>query len=148
MKKIIMMVLIALFTVSVTAQDKQKKQKPEFTVDQIATIKTKKMTLLLDLNSQQQQQILAINKQKVAERKAKRATREKMKDSDKKPTSDELFERKNKQLDDMIAHKAEMKRILTPEQFETWQQNRKKKAKKIKQRKGKRLMQRKKTRRS
>ncbi len=149
MKKFMTMALIALFTLSVAAQDGRKKQqKPEFTVDQIATIKTKKMTLLLDLNAQQQQQILAINKQKVAEHKAKKEARKKMRDSDQKPTSDQLFEQKNKQLDAMIAHKAEMKQILTAEQYETWQKTRKKKGKEMKQRKQQRMKQRKQIRRS
>ncbi len=150
MKKVITLALMALFTLSVAAQDGRKKQqkKAEFTVDQIATIKTKKMTLLLDLNSQQQQQILAINKQKVAEHKAKKAERKKLKESDQKPTNAQLFERKNKQLDAMIAHKAEMKQILTAEQYETWIEARKKKGKRMKQQKGKRMMQRKRMRRS
>jgi len=149
MKKLVSTALIALFMVSAIAQERRgKQQKPEFTVDQIATIKTKKLTLLLDLNSQQQQQILVINKQKVAEHKAKKEARRAMKESDKKPTSDQLFERKNKHLDVMIAHKAEMKEILTAEQYETWVETRKKKGKKLKQRKGKRIMQRKHMRRS
>jgi len=135
MKKIASIALIALFTMSVFAQERrQRQQKHDFTVDQIAAIKTKKMTLLLDLNTQQQNQILEINKQKVAEHKAKKEARKAMKEREQKPTSDELFELKSKQLDAMIAHKAEMKKILNEEQFETWVQERKKKGKRIRKR--------------
>ena len=149
MKKLASMILIVLFTISTFAQDgRNKQQKQDFTVDQLATLKTKKMTLLLDLNTQQQGQVLEINKQKIAEHKVKKTARKAMKESDKKPTSDELFELKNKQLDDMIAHKADMKKILTTEQFETWKKTRKHKVKRLKLKKGKRTMQQKKMRRS
>jgi len=135
MKKLVSIALMALFTIGAFAQDGRKKQrKQEFTVDQIATLKTKKMTLLLDLSSQQQEQILEINKQKVTEHKAKKAARKALKESDSKPTSDEIFNMKNDRLDDMIAHKADMKKVLTTEQFETWQQARKKKGKHLKKR--------------
>ncbi len=135
MKKLVSIALMALFTIGVFAQDGRKKQrKQEFTVDQIATLKTKKMTLLLDLNSQQQEQILEINKQKAAEHKTKKAARKALKERDTKPTSEELFNMKNDQLDNMIAHKAAMKKVLTAEQFETWQQARKKKGKRLKKR--------------
>jgi len=147
MKKLVSIVLMALFMVSAVAQERHGK-KQKFTIDQIATIRTKKLTLLLDLNAQQQQQILEINKLKVAEHKAKKEARKKQKESDQKPTGDQLFERKNKQLDAMIAHKAEMKEILTAEQYETWVKTRREKGKQRKQRKGKRMMQRKKIRRS
>lgn len=135
MKKLVSIALIALFTIGAFAQDGRKKQrKQEFTVDQIATLKTKKMTLLLDLNSQQQQEILEINKQKVTEHKEKKAARKALKESDTKPTSEAIFNMKNDQLDNMIAHKADMKKVLTTEQFETWLQARKKKGKRLKKR--------------
>ena len=135
MKKLASIALIALFTISAFAQERRdRQQKREFTVDQIAEIKTKKMTLLLDLNAQQQNQILEINKQKAAEHKAKKEARKAMKEREQKPTSDELFELKSKQLDDMIAHKAEMKKVLNAEQYETWLEARQKKGKRFKKR--------------
>ena len=42
------------------------------------------------------------------------------KDSNTKPTSDEMFARKNRMLDEQIAMKERMKKILNPEQFKKW----------------------------
>ena len=128
MKKIASIALVALFTISTFAQKQQRKQqRPDFTVEQMAELQTKKMTLQLDLSEQQQQQILEINKRKAADRKQKMEVRKVAKEADKKPTSDEIFKMKNDKMDKMIAHKAEMKNILNETQFETWEKSLKRK---------------------
>ena len=128
MKKIASIALVALFTISTFAQKQQRKQqRPDFTVEQMAELQTKKMTLQLDLSEQQQQQILEINKRKAADRKQKMEVRKVAKEADKKPTSDEIFKMKNEKMDKMIAHKAEMKNILNETQFETWEKSLKRK---------------------
>ena len=128
MKKIASIALVALFTISTFAQKQQRKQqRPDFTVEQMAELQTKKMTLHLDLSEQQQQQILEINKRKAADRKQKMEVRKVAKEADKKPTSDEIFKMKNDKMDKMIAHKAEMKNILNETQFETWEKSLKRK---------------------
>ena len=128
MKKIASIALVALFTISTFAQKQQRKQqRPDFTVEQMAELQTKKMTLHLDLSEQQQQQILEINKRKAADRKQKMEVRKVAKEADKKPTSDEIFKMKNEKMDKMIAHKAEMKNILNETQFETWEKSLKRK---------------------
>ncbi len=38
-----------------------------------------------------------------------------------KPTSDERYAMKNERLDAMIAHKTEMKEILSPDQYAKWE---------------------------
>jgi len=133
MKKLTSIALIALFTISSFAQTPERKQqRPDFTVDQLAELQTKKMTLHLDLTEQQQQEVLAINKREVADRKQKMEARKAARQGDKKPTSDEIFNRKSAQLDRMIAHKAELKKVLTKEQFETWEKSRKRKERQLK----------------
>ena len=57
---------------------------------------------------------------------------------DKKPTSDEIYAMKNKMLDEQIANKAEMKKILTPEQYKKWEENREEGKSKMKKRFAKR----------
>ena len=60
------------------------------------------------------------------------------KDDAKKPTSDEIYAMKNKMLDEQIANKAEMKKILTPEQYKKWEENREEGKSKMKKRFAKR----------
>ena len=138
MKKLASIVLVALFTLSTFAQRQHKKQqRPDYTVDQIAELQTKKMTLHLDLTEQQQEEILEINKRKTVERKQKLAERKAAKETDKNLTSDEIFAKKSAQLDKMIAHKAEMKKILSKEQFETWERSAKRKVRHIQKKRSK-----------
>lgn len=128
MKKLASIALVALFTISTFAQKQQRRQqRPDFTVDQMAELQTKKMTLQFDLSEQQQQQILEINTRKAADRKQKMEARQAAKIADKKPTSDEIFKNKSERMNNMIAHKAEMKKVLNETQFETWEKSIKRK---------------------
>jgi Spy/CpxP family protein refolding chaperone len=89
----------------------------KFTPEQRNQLMLKKMTLDLDLNAKQQEQM----KQIIAEQSTKReAMKAKQKENKQKPTADELFAMKNKMLDEQIATKNKMKTILSPEQFEKW----------------------------
>lgn len=140
MKKILSLAIIALVSVSTFAQrhDREmKRERPNLTTEQMADLRTKKMTLALDLNERQQKQILEINKKMAAEHKKMREARKTIKESGKKPSSDEIYKKKSERLDKMIAHKAEMKKILTPEQYEKWQKMAKRKAHKMKGKRGK-----------
>ncbi|WP_299529695.1 Spy/CpxP family protein refolding chaperone [Ulvibacterium sp.] len=126
MKKIV--VLVTLLTgVTVMAQEGRKNHHraamKDLTPEQIATLHTKKMTLALDLTEVQQKQIQVLSlenaklrKAKMEERKAKRESGE-----SKKPTSEERYTMQLERLDHQIAHKAEMKAILSPEQYEKWE---------------------------
>jgi len=148
MKKIISLALIALFTLSVFAQEQDKKRnRSEFTIDQIAELQTKKMTFSLELTESQQQQILEINKRNAVERKQKMEARKVMKENKKEFSTSELFERKSNQLNKRIAYQAEMKTILNEKQFETWKKTRKYKAHKMKRKITKRKMHQRKMRR-
>jgi hypothetical protein len=99
------------------------------------------MTLALDLDTKQQNELKTI----LLEQNKKRATKiAELKDKKKqgvKLSVDEKFDLKSKMLDDKIEHKARMKKILKPEQFQKWekhQENRKKMTKKSQNRKDKR----------
>ena len=121
------LIIAALLVVSMTsfAQDtKGVDKKPhraemeKLTPEQRNEIMLKKMTLELDLNGKQQEQM----KQVIAEQSKKReAMKESQKADKKEMTSDERFAMKNKMLDEQIAMKAKMKNILSSEQFEKWE---------------------------
>lgn len=133
MKKVASILVLA-FAFIVTAQaqkkDKDNKQGPKFTVEQRVELAVKKMTLKLDLTEKQQAQIKPIMTAQASAKKAAMESRKEHREAGKKPTADEIYEMKSKQLDSMIAFKNKMKNILTKEQFDAFE-------KMVKNRKGK-----------
>lgn len=127
MKKIIIMLMI-FSTLAVSAQkkisgktDTRKEWRSDYTPEQRATIKVKKMTLALDLNSTQQKKLEKLFLENNSKHKNK---------SDwKNMTSDQKFKTKNESLDQRIETKKQIKEILTAEQYLKWdmQQSRSKK---------------------
>jgi periplasmic protein CpxP/Spy len=124
MKKLITIALIAIISVSSYAQERKEGQRrPEgnpmekFTPEQRNELMLKKMTLELDLNASQQKEMSKIIAEQTAKREAHLKDR---KAKTAKPTSDEIFEMKSKMLDEQIAMKGKMKKILSPEQFKKW----------------------------
>jgi Spy/CpxP family protein refolding chaperone len=126
MKKLI---IAALLVVGITAfaqnrkemgnrPDKSKMEK--FSPEQRTQLMVKKLTLDLDLNAKQQEQVKQIIAEQGLKRESMRAERMAKKEDKKRPTADEQFAMKNQMLDDQIAMKNKMKTILTPEQFEKW----------------------------
>ncbi|MBT9187684.1 hypothetical protein [Zobellia russellii] len=103
----------------------------DLTAEQIATLHTKKMTLALDLTPDQQAKMKAINLDEAKQRKAKLEERKAQREEGerKKPTSEERYAMQNAKLDKMIARKAQMKEILSTDQFEKWQKMNHKKGK-------------------
>ncbi len=119
------LIVIAIFTLQINAQkpsnQEKKNHKKEFFKDlsaaQIANLKTKKMTLYLDLTKAQQNKVYNINLISAKERKIKSQERE---NNNIKPNSNERYQHKMAKLDKQIAYKKEMQSILNKEQFEKW----------------------------
>ncbi|MBF2708139.1 hypothetical protein [Flavobacterium soyangense] len=97
-------------------RDGMEKMSPE----QRNQLMLKKMTLELDLNAKQQEQVKQIIAEQSAKRDAVKAEHMAMKQDNEKPTADEQFAMKNKMLDNQIAIQNKMKSILSPEQFKDW----------------------------
>ncbi|MCK4562132.1 MAG: hypothetical protein KAT78_04435 [Flavobacteriaceae bacterium] len=121
---------ISLITFAQNKENHRLKNMADFTSEQNAILQTKKMTLALDLNTTQQNQILVINKKQAVERKDKMDMRKTMKESDTKPTADERFKMMNNMLDTQLAHQKEMKKILNDDQYVAWKKMQKNKMKK------------------
>ena len=127
MKKLI---IAAFIVVGITAFAQDRKEmgnrpdrRPEMeklSPEQRTQLMVKKLTLELDLNVKQQEQVKQIIAEQGAKREAMRAERMAKKEDNKKRDADEQFAMKNKMLDDQIAMKDKMKKILSPEQFEKW----------------------------
>ena len=92
--------------------EKMKEMSPE----QEATLWTKKMTLELDLNETQQDQMYALILEKA------RAKSQRFKNLPKeRPNEEQIFEMEVDRLDQKIAMKKALKSILTKKQFERWE---------------------------
>lgn len=134
MKNLILVFLLGT-TILAYGQKEVKPRKPmnDFTPEQQAVLKTKKMTLHLDLNQNQQNQLLALNEKWAKEKEAKRAELKSL--NKEELTSDQKFNHMNDMLDTQIAHQKEIKKILNEEQYEEWKKSRSKTSHKLKERK-------------
>lgn len=92
----------------------------QFTPEQRSELQVKKLTLELDLNESQQKEMKAFIADKNAKMVAHRTAMKAMKEKGTKPTSDERFAMKSKMLDEQIATKKRMQKILNEKQFEKW----------------------------
>lgn len=119
MKKLVI-ILIALCTVNaVLAQHHGKKKGSHLKPEDAAALKTKKMTLALDLTNTQQDAVYAIALENAKLKAAHRAEHASKKASGdfQKPTKEERVEMQKKYLDRQIAQKAKMKKILDKDQY-------------------------------
>ena len=120
--------IVALAVVGMTsfAQERNvtaKKSKMEqMTSEQRNQLQLKKMTLELDLNAAQQNEMRTIIAEQSIKREARMAARKETQDSAKKQlTADERFAKKNQMLDEQIVMKERMKKILSADQYKKWE---------------------------
>lgn len=92
----------------------------QFTPEQRTELQVKKLTLELDLNESQQKDIKAFIADKNTKMEAHKTAMKAMKEKGTKPTTDERFAMKSKMLDEQIAAKKRMQKILNEKQFEKW----------------------------
>lgn len=126
MKKILI-VLLVTFSLGLYAQ-KEKSRKSfteDFTSEQQAILKTKKMALELDLNDSQQNQMLELNKEWIVEREKNMADRKSL--NTEEMSSDDRFKMMNSKLDTQLAHQKQIKKVLNSDQYEIWKRSAKNK---------------------
>lgn len=123
MKKLIVVALLALSFVGMAQEKKNRMHgdRPEFTPEQQSELQVKKLTLELDLTAKQQKEIAEIVSKQQVKRQAMRAKMQENRAENKKLTSDEKFVIKRDAMNEQIAHKNEIQKVLTPEQFEKWE---------------------------
>ncbi|RAR47540.1 hypothetical protein [Flavobacterium lacus] len=119
--------LIGFLTVAQekSLQNQERKARMEnresLTPEQQAELQVKRMTLDLDLNAKQQAEIKKIVLDQAKKRETKKTEWKANKDAGKSLNQDERFAMKNQMLDEQIAMKAELKKILTEGQFSKWE---------------------------
>ena len=133
-----MLIAIALLTLNATAQDKKNKKGhlKDLSTEEVATLKTKKMTLHLDLTESQQAEVMALAIVEAKHKEKQRAIRKekKEKESSQKPTKEERYTMTNERLDRQIEMKKKMKSILNADQYEKWETSLSKRNKKKRKR--------------
>ena len=122
MKKLILVTALVLSTLTF-AQGKREKGE-RLTPEQHTELQVKKMTLDLDLDANQQKEVKAIFAAQAKNKAAKMAEMKAKKEKGAKPSADEKFAMKKEMLDHQIENKAQMKKILKPEQFQKWEKMR------------------------
>jgi hypothetical protein len=115
---------------TVLAQERNRKQygneMEQFTPEQRSQLQLKKLTLELDLNESQQKEMKVFIADMNTKKEAHRAAMKERKEKGTKPTSDERFSMKIKMLDEQIATKKRVEKILNPKQYEKWSELREK----------------------
>lgn len=129
MKKIFTALAVVLTTVMLAQPAENVTQKREMmTAEQRAELQAKRLSLELDLNASQQAQIQKLLTAHLQEADQKRASHRQARAEGKTPTgmtADERYALQNERLDHQKAFQGEMKKILTPEQFDKWKEIRK-----------------------
>ena len=125
MKKI-SFILILMLSISAFAQDRKqdrkqdhKMDKVEMSADEMATLRTKKMALKLDLTEDQQARLKTLFTEQATYQKAMMAQHREMK-KDTALWNKNKFAIQNARLDHQKEMQDKIRTILTPEQFETW----------------------------
>ena len=132
---ILVVVLLASTAINAQGQKNNSKKRANFNTEQKATLQTKRMTLHFDLDKNQQKAIYNLNKKQAEKRLANAERFKQNKEKGVQLTTEQCFENQNNRLENQIATKAEIKEILTEEQFKKWENHQK-----VKMRDGKRRM--------
>lgn len=134
------MIAIALVTLNGFAQregrkgmDKENRSelRKDMTPEDIADLKSKKLTLKLDLTDKQQKEVKGLILEQAKKREKFRNERKAKAEGQKeKPSKEEFVKMQNQKLDEQIEMKRKMKSILTAEQYAKFEKMKPKKNKK------------------
>lgn len=118
--------LILMLSISAFAQDKKqdrkqdhKMDKVEMSADEMATLRTKKMALKLDLTQDQQDRLKTLFTEEANYKKTTMAQHREMR-KDTAMWNKNKFAIQNARLDHQKEMQDKIRAILTPEQYETW----------------------------
>ena len=116
MKKLLLALALVITTVNF-AQKKERNAEDQLSKEQKTVLLLKKMTLELELTEKQQKELKPILLEQATERAEKRAAFKAKKEKGEKLSKEERFSMANERLDNQIALKNKLKKILTPEQM-------------------------------
>lgn len=123
MRKLIVIVLMMVGTILLAqgrSGQQRGDQKSQLSSEQKSNLMVKKLTLALSLSEVQQKDIKNLIAENIVNREAQRAEMKTMSLKGTTPSSDERYSFKMKRLDQKIATKNKIEKILTPMQLEKW----------------------------
>ncbi|RTE54201.1 hypothetical protein EHW67_03270 [Arenibacter aquaticus] len=127
MRKLVVLFAVMVGVVATAQRRGHEKGEPgnmkDLTLEQMATLQTKRMTLALDLTDSQQKQIQSVNLENAAHRMEKMDEMKERRESGerKKLSTEERYSMQIAMLDRQIAQKAKMKQILNKDQYAKWE---------------------------
>jgi Spy/CpxP family protein refolding chaperone len=121
MKKILLAAILML-SLGSFAQEKSKKG-PEMSPEKKVELQVARLKIELDLNEKQTAELRNLIQEHQQKRAKQRAEMGSKKDSLHKPSPAQREQMKKSRADDKKMFEEQLKKILTPAQFETWQQN-------------------------
>lgn len=128
MKKLILAVMLVIgITAFAQQREPRKAGKERLTSEEKVDLQVKRMTKELSLNEKQATEVRSIVTKEVAKRETKKAALKEQKDKKREEVKAEMQK-------EQAAFSAEMKKVLTPEQYAKWEKNREEKKAKLKDR--------------
>ena len=94
----------------------------QLTPEQRNQLHLKKLTLDLDLTPSQQKEMEKLLAERNAKKQAAVAERKNSKNTAAKPSADERYAKRNQMLDEQIAFKQKVKKILNEKQYAKWEE--------------------------
>ena len=121
MKKLVLAVCLCATMLGFAQEKEARGGRERMAPEQQVQLQVKKMTLDLDLTAKQQKEVEKLLMDQSKKREEARATQGDVRKNYKEMTADERFALQNKRMDDKIAFKGEMKKILNSGQMEKWE---------------------------
>ncbi len=122
-KVIVLMVLVVGLTTF--AQGKRGEGREKLTPEQQVEVVLKRMNSELTLTEKQQGEIKPLLLEQAKKREAKMLEFKGQKEKGTKPTDEQIAQMKKNRIDEELAMKTKLKKILTEEQYTQWSNNKK-----------------------
>jgi hypothetical protein len=142
MKKLALIVLLVVgFSTYAqeVKQDRKGGEREKLSPEQRNQLQLKKMTLELNLNETQKKEMGKLIAEQSSKREAAMAERKASKEKGVKLTADERFKMQSQRLDEEVAMKEKIQKVLTADQFKKWEDMKKEKKEHMKDRMEKRV---------
>lgn len=123
MKKLFLILAITI-GLSTFAQVGKRPEREKLSLEQRNELHLKKLILELNLTESQQKEMSKIIAEQSAKMETVRAERKSNKEKGIQPSADQRYENQKKRLDEEIATKQKVGKILNPDQFEKWEKMR------------------------
>ncbi len=130
------LILAVALVVGLTTFAQEKKREGKMTPEQQVEVVLKKMTSELSLDAKQQDQVKALLVEQSKNREVKKAEFKTRREKGDKPSDEEIAAMKKNRIDEELAMKNKMKKILTEDQYKKWNEVKKERMGKLKGKRG------------